>query len=41
MSDEYSEWRCAVNDLTEFDRAPYDDPQTYADTMSPDGVCWI
>lgn len=35
--DEYEEWRCAVRDLTVADRAPYDDPQTYADTMDLDG----
>lgn len=38
---EHAEWHCAVNDLSEFDRAPYDDPQTYDDTMSLDGVRWL
>lgn len=32
------EWHAAVADLTEFERAPFDDPQTYADTMAPDGT---
>lgn len=38
--DEYGEWHRAVDDMTEMDRAPYDDPQTYDDTMTPDGVRW-
>lgn len=37
---EHAEWGRAVSDLSEFDYAPYDDPQTYADTMSLDGVRW-
>ncbi|MEE3066533.1 MAG: hypothetical protein VYA67_21760 [Actinomycetota bacterium] len=35
---ELDEWRAAVADMTEMERAPYDDPQTYADTMAPDGT---
>lgn len=31
------EWLAAVAGMTEIDRAPYDDPQTYADTMDPNG----
>ncbi len=38
--DEYGEWHCAVDDMTEFERAPYDDPEIYADTMGMDGVRW-
>ena len=38
--EEYDEWRCAVRDLSEIDRAPYDDPTTYADTMGLEGVRW-
>lgn len=34
---ELTEWRAAVANLSEFERAIYDDPQTYADTMAPDG----
>lgn len=34
---EHDEWRSAVVDMSELDRARYDDPQTYADTMTPDG----
>lgn len=34
---EVDEWRCAVHDMTETDWAPFDDPITYNDTMSPDG----
>lgn len=37
---ENDEWRCAVRDLSEIDRALYDDPTTYADTMGLDGVRW-
>lgn len=37
---ETSEWGRAVSDLSEFDRSLYDDPQTYDDTMTPDGVRW-
>jgi hypothetical protein len=36
MADE--EWRDAVRDLNEADRAPFDDPLTYADTFDPNGV---
>jgi hypothetical protein len=32
------EWLSAVADLTEAERAIYDDPQTYADTMDADGA---
>lgn len=32
------EWRAAVAELTESDRAPYDDPMTYADLMAADGT---
>lgn len=32
------EWRAAVASLTEAERALYDDQQTYADSMSPDGT---
>lgn len=35
---EVTEWRAAVIDMSEVERAPYDEPQTYADTMSPDGI---
>jgi hypothetical protein len=34
---DYDEWRWAVNDLTEMERARYDEPQEW-DTMSADGV---
>jgi hypothetical protein len=34
---EHDEWRAAVAGLTETERAPYDEPEVYADTMSPDG----
>jgi hypothetical protein len=37
VMNDYDEWRCAVNDLTETERARYDEPQEY-DTMTPDGV---
>jgi hypothetical protein len=38
---DHDEWRCAVNDLTETERARYDEPQEY-DTMTPDGVrLWL
>lgn len=37
---EHAEWGRAVDDMNELERAPYDDPQAYADTMSPDGVRW-
>ncbi len=40
MDWETSEWGRAVSDLSELDRAPYDDPQTYDDTMTLDGVRW-
>ena len=32
------EWAAAVAELTEVEHAPYDDPQTYADTMAADGT---
>ena len=32
------EWRAAVAELTESDRASYDDPMTYADLMAADGT---
>ncbi|WP_272871862.1 hypothetical protein [Mycolicibacterium fortuitum] len=32
------EWPRAAAELTEFERAPYDDPQTYADTYAADGT---
>jgi hypothetical protein len=32
-----NEWNAAVAELSEIERAPYDNPQTYADTMAPDG----
>lgn len=35
---ERQEWRNAVRDLSAVERAPYDDPQTYNDTMAPDGT---
>jgi hypothetical protein len=38
MSYDEDEWRWAVNDLTETERARYDEPEIYADTMTPDGV---
>lgn len=31
MTTDRTEWRAAVVALTEADRAPYDDPATYAD----------
>lgn len=37
MSADMEEWRSAVAELTEMDRARYDEPEVYADTMSPDG----
>lgn len=37
MSD-CDEWRAAVADMSEMDRAAYDEPQVYADTMAPDGT---
>ncbi len=33
MDHEHTEWRCAVNELTEMERAAYDDPETYSDTF--------
>ncbi|WP_301336545.1 hypothetical protein [Mycobacterium asiaticum] len=38
MDWETSEWGAAVHDMSEFERAPYDDAETYADLMSADGV---
>jgi hypothetical protein len=35
---EHEEWRDAVDAMTEMERAPYDEPQVYADTMAPDGT---
>lgn len=35
---ERGEWRHAVDDLTTAEHAPYDDRQTYDDTMAPDGT---
>jgi hypothetical protein len=35
---ERDEHRSAVRAMTEWDRAPYDDPQTYADTYWADGT---
>lgn len=32
------EYRRAVAALTEWDYAPYTDPETYADIMAPDGT---
>lgn len=32
------EWRAALADLTETDRAAYQDPKTYADLMAADGT---
>jgi hypothetical protein len=37
VMNDYDEWRWAVNDLSEMERARYDEPQEY-DTMTPDGV---
>jgi hypothetical protein len=37
MTTDMDEWRSAVAELTEMERAPYDEPEIYADTMSPDG----
>jgi hypothetical protein len=34
----HDEWCAAVNDFTEWDWAPYDDAETYADTMDLNGV---
>lgn len=31
------EWCAAVAELTESDRAPYDDPMTYADLLAAEG----
>jgi hypothetical protein len=34
---ELDEWRAAVAELSELERAPCDEPLAYADTYSPDG----
>lgn len=36
------EWHTAVRDLTEFERAPFDDPRE-ADLLTPEGVpyAWL
>jgi hypothetical protein len=35
---DHDEWCDAVNDFTEWDWAPYDEPDIYADTLSADGT---
>jgi hypothetical protein len=35
---DFDEWRAAVAELTEAERAAFDDPQTYADLLAPDGT---
>lgn len=32
------EWRSAAGSLSETERAPYDDPQTYNDLIAADGT---
>lgn len=41
MNRDTAEWRAAVTALTETERAAYDEPQTYADTMTADGTPWL
>ncbi|MFA1705518.1 hypothetical protein ACDT10_21710 [Mycobacterium intracellulare] len=38
MTDNDTEWRAAVAELTEVERAQYDDPMTYADLLAADGT---
>lgn len=35
---EREEWRSVARELSSAQLAPYDDPQTYNDTMAPDGT---
>ena len=37
MTYEHDEWRTAVEQMTEWERAPYDEPHIYADMLSADG----
>lgn len=38
MDWENDEWRSAVRDMSELERAPYDEPEIYGDALSLDGV---
>lgn len=38
MFDDLDEWQPAIAALTDAERAPYADPQTYADTMAAYGT---
>ncbi|AXN50981.1 hypothetical protein DSM43518_02061 [Mycobacterium marinum] len=35
---ELTEWQYARSAMTEWEWAPFDDPETHADTMSADGT---
>lgn len=35
---DHDEWRAAVAGMSEMDRAGYDEPETHADLMSPEGA---
>lgn len=38
MNHDHDEWRDAIHDLTEWDRAAYEEPDVYSDTMDLDGA---